>query len=78
MTDDSGRHTLDTYDHASQRTCIVGIHCSLSVGNPSGGIEKKKKTGRLNFKMRYSSSIGPTSKRSIQVNSNNMSRDVPL
>lgn len=51
MTDDSGRHTLDTFDHASQRTCIVGIHCPLSAGNPSGGIEKKKKkTGRLNFK----------------------------
>lgn len=43
MTDDSGRHTLDTFDHASQRTCIVGIHCPLSAGNPSGGIEKKKK-----------------------------------
>lgn len=49
MTDDSGRHTLDTFDHASQRTCIVGIHCPLSAGNPSGGIEKKKKNREAEF-----------------------------
>lgn len=76
MTDNSGRDTLGSYNHVSQRTCIVGIHARSPLVTLV--VVSRKKTGGLDFKTGYSSSVGSTNKCSIQVNSNNMSRDVPL
>lgn len=49
MTDDSGRHTLDTYDHASQRTCIVGIHARSQLVTLVVVSRRKKKNREAEF-----------------------------